>query len=92
VRAALGKHLWFLFGERLLVAGVLVAIAPGAYAIWLLRKSEYSTGFVVLATWLPLFLLLTITMHRKGIVRLWLSLSATAALLLAVTIVIIQVG
>jgi hypothetical protein len=92
MRSTSGKHLWFNFGEQLLVAAVIVTIAPAAYAIWLLRRSEYWVGSLILIAWLPLFLLLAIKMHRKGIVRIWLSLSATAAVLLAVTIVVFEVG
>jgi hypothetical protein len=90
MRSTYSKHLWVLFGEQLLVAGVIVTMAPGAYAIWLLRKSEYWTGTLIALAWLPLFLFLTITMHRKGIVRIWVSLSATAAVLLAFSIVIFE--
>jgi hypothetical protein len=85
------KQLWFLFGEQLLVAGVIAMIAPGAYVIWLLRDSEYWTAFLIGVAWLLLFLFLVITMHRKGIVRIWLSLSATAAVLLAFSIFISEV-
>jgi hypothetical protein len=91
VRSAFGKQLWFLFGEQLLVTGVIAMIAPGAYVIWLLRDSKYWTAFLIGVAWLPLFLFLVITMHRKGIVRIWVSLSATAAVLLAFTIVIFEV-
>jgi hypothetical protein len=90
ISSTFGKQLWFLFGEQLLVAGVIAMIAPGAYVIWLLRDSKYWTGSLIALAWLPLFLFLVITMHRKGIVRIWVSLSATAAVLLAFTIVIIE--
>jgi len=92
MRSTSGKHLSFMFGEQLLVAAVIVTIAPAAYAIWLLEQSDYWAGSLILVVWFPLFLLLAITMHRKGIVRIWLSLSATAAVLLAVTIVVFEVG
>jgi hypothetical protein len=91
MRSTFSKHFWFLFGERLLVAGVIVTITPAAYAIWLLRRSEYWTGSLILVAWFPLFLRLITTMHRKSIVRIWLSLSATAAVLLAFTIAIVEV-
>jgi hypothetical protein len=84
MRSTFSKHFWFLFGERLPVAGVIVTIAPAAYAIWLLRRSEYWTGALIFVAWFPLFLLLITAMQRKGIVRIWLSLSATAAVLLAI--------
>ena len=91
-RSTFGKHLWFLFGERLLIACVLASIAPGAYSIWLFRKSDYWAGLLIGVAWLLFFLLLATTMHRKGIVRLGLSLTAAVAVLLAWTVATIEMG
>ena len=91
-RSTLGKYLWFLFGERLLVTCVIASIAPGAYAIWLIRESNYRVGLFIVVAWLPLYLLVATTLHRQGILRLWLSLSAAVVLLLAWTVVIIGIG
>jgi hypothetical protein len=44
-----------MFGEQLLVAAVIVTIAPAAYAIWLLEQSDYWAGSLILVVWFPLF-------------------------------------
>jgi hypothetical protein len=81
-----------MFGERLLAAVVIITIALGCLRNLAVAKAGILDRFRGSRRLGSPFLLLILSMHRKGIVRIWLSLSATAAVLLAVTIVVIEVG
>jgi hypothetical protein len=75
---------WFsLLGDKIVVAAVLGSFAPAAFSMWLFKHSQVLAGAVLGTAWLLLFTMPILTLQRRRLVRLSVSI-AGALIILAV--------
>jgi len=85
----ISRSWWFhLFGDKVLVVVVIVALAPAVYALVLLQRSQLLFGSALAVAWLVAYWLLLVVLHNRRIVRLPISIVCTVAVLAAVTLVL----
>jgi len=82
------SRLFVVLGD--LFTGVLIAFwGSGAWLVSLLLKGRNLPAGVLLPVWLLLAFGAFVVLHRAGRVRLWISVSTTALVLLATAAVVV---
>ena len=73
----------FPFAEQILVAIVVLSLAPAMIGIFILYNDNVMFGMRMLVGWFCLFLPFTIFLDRRKIIRLLISLPGAALVLIA---------
>ena len=75
------------FVEQLLVAVLFGVLAPGAWGVSLLSRGRVIEGAIVIAGWAALFGWLSLYLHRRNRIRLWVSVPSAVLVLIACAVV-----
>ncbi len=75
------------FVEQIFVAVLFGLLAPGAWGIYLLSRGRILSGVAVLAIWAIAFGWLALFLHRRNLVRLWISVPSAALVLMTCVLV-----
>jgi hypothetical protein len=64
------------FAEQLFAALLFASLAPGDFGLYQLSRGFFWQGLLALLIWAGAFVWLAIVLHRRKLVRLWISIGA----------------
>jgi hypothetical protein len=85
------KTWWFsMFGDRLVVVALFLALAPAAFAILLIHESHLLLGVGLALVWLLFQSVLLIALHNRRVVQLSVSMTCTLLAIMGFIVAVYQ--